>query len=121
LPVFSKASRADGFVSACRTLSTAAKLVAGKPRATAIALDVTSPDLDRHVAGHDLVISLVPFIYHAEVIRSAIKGKTHVVTTSYVSPAVQGLDEPSKNAGITVLNKVGIDPGVDHQGHRGGP
>ncbi|KAM7182976.1 Saccharopine dehydrogenase / Homospermidine synthase [Rhypophila sp. PSN 637] len=99
---------------ACRTLSTAESLVAGRPRATALALDVTSPDLDKHIAGHDVVISLVPFIYHADVITSAIKGKTQVVTTSYVSPAMRKLDAAAKEAGITVLNEVGVDPGVDH-------
>jgi len=48
------------------------------------------------------------------VIRSAIKGKTQVVTTSYVSPAIRDLDQAAKDAGITVLNEVGVDPGVDH-------
>lgn len=88
--------------------------MAGRPHATAIALDVASPSLDQHVAEHDLVISLVPFIHHADVIRSAIKGKTHVVTTSYVSLTMRELDGPAKEAGITVLNEVGVDPGVDH-------
>ncbi|RSL46753.1 hypothetical protein CEP54_013698 [Fusarium duplospermum] len=99
---------------ACRTLPTAEKLVSQRPRAKAIALDVKSPDLDRHMAEHDVVISLVPFIYHADVIRSAIKAKAHVVTTSYVSPAMRELDAAAKEAGITVLNEVGVDPGVDH-------
>ncbi|KAF7551740.1 hypothetical protein G7Z17_g4774 [Cylindrodendrum hubeiense] len=99
---------------ACRTLSTAEKVVAGRPRATAIALDVKSEDLDSHIAGHDLVISLVPFVYHADVIRSAIKAKTHVVTTSYVSDAMRELGAAATEAGIIVLNEVGVDPGVDH-------
>ncbi|RSM03786.1 hypothetical protein CEP52_007213 [Fusarium oligoseptatum] len=99
---------------ACRTLSTAETLVSHRPRAKAIALDVKSPDLDLHIAQHDVVISLVPFIYHADVIRSAIKAKTHVVTTSYVSPAMRELDAAATEAGITVLNEVGVDPGVDH-------
>ncbi|RKU44552.1 hypothetical protein DL546_001685 [Coniochaeta pulveracea] len=99
---------------ASRTLSTAERLVAGLPRTTAVALDVTSPELDTVVADHDVVISLVPFIHHADVIRSAVKGKTHVVTTSYVSPAMRELDTEVKNAGIVVLNEVGVDPGVDH-------
>lgn len=66
------------------------------------------------VAAHDVVISLVPFIYHPAVIKSAIKSKTHVVTTSYVSPAVRELDTDAKAAGVVVLNEVGVDPGVDH-------
>lgn len=88
--------------------------MAGLPQTTALALDVKSPDLDQHVASHDVVISLVPFIHHADVIRSAIRGKTHVVVTSYVSPAMRELDTAAKEAGITVLNEVGVDPGVDH-------
>lgn len=47
-------------------------------------------------------------------IKSAIKSKTHVVTTSYVSPAIKELDAAAKEAGIVVLNEVGVDPGVDH-------
>ncbi|KAI8682170.1 hypothetical protein NCS55_00471700 [Fusarium keratoplasticum] len=99
---------------ACRILSTAENLAEGRPRAKAIALDVKSTDLDRHIAEHDVVISLVPFIYHVDAIRSAIKAKKHVVTTSYVSPAMRELDDAAKEAGITVLNEVGVDPGVDH-------
>lgn len=97
---------------ACRTLSTALSLVANQSRATAIALDVKSEDLDSQVARHDIVISLVPFIYHAEIIRSAAKGKTHVVTTSYTSPSMRELDDLVEEAGITVLNEVGVDPGI---------
>ncbi|RBR09410.1 hypothetical protein FVER53590_29422 [Fusarium verticillioides] len=99
---------------ACRTLSSAQKVAAGRPSANAIALDVASPDLDQCIAKHDLVISLVPFVHHAAIVRSAIKGKTNVVTTSYVSPAIRELEDKAKAAGIIVLNEVGVDPGVDH-------
>ena len=42
------------------------------------------------------------------------KGKTDVVTTSYVSPAMRELDAAAKEAGIIVLNEIGLDPGIDH-------
>lgn len=70
--------------------------------------------LDNLVARCDLVISLVPYIYHANVIKSAIRFKKNVTTTSYVSPAMLELDEAAKEAGITVMNEIGLDPGVDH-------
>jgi Saccharopine dehydrogenase NADP binding domain len=99
----------------CRTLSTAQSLISGLPRTKAICIDVSSvEDLDPQVAAHNLVISLVPYVYHAGVIKSAIKSKTNVVTTSYVSPAIKELDSAAKEAGIVVLNEVGVDPGVDH-------
>jgi saccharopine dehydrogenase-like NADP-dependent oxidoreductase len=101
--------------AACRTLPTTQSLINGLPRAHGISLDVLSPkDLDPQVAAHDLVISLVPYTYHPVVIKSAIKGRTNVVTTSYVAPAMRELDAAAKEAGIVVLNEVGVDPGVDH-------
>lgn len=58
----------------------------------------------------DLAISLIPYTFHANVIKSAIRTKKHVVTTSYVSPAMMELDEECKKAGITVMNEIGLDP-----------
>ena len=100
---------------ACRTLSTAQTLAADLRRATAIALDVSSgAELESQILSHDLIISLVPYVYHVSIIKLAIKYKVNVVTTSYVSDAIRELDAPAKEAGIVVLNEVGVDPGVDH-------
>ncbi|KAL8281774.1 hypothetical protein RB597_009475 [Gaeumannomyces tritici] len=100
---------------ACRTLESAKKLSAGVKLSTAISLDVTDDAaLDAEVAKHDLVISLIPYTFHAAVIKSAIRKKKHVVTTSYVSPAMLELDQAAKDAGITVMNEIGLDPGIDH-------
>jgi saccharopine dehydrogenase (NADP+, L-glutamate forming) len=70
--------------------------------------------LDAQVAKHDLVISLIPYTLHAKVIEAAVKHKKHVVTTSYVSPAMQAFHQAAIDAGITVFNEVGVDPGIDH-------
>lgn len=64
--------------------------------------------LDAEVAKNDLVISLIPYTYHATVIKSAIREKKDVVTTSYVSPAMMELDQAAKDAGITVMNEIGM-------------
>ena len=73
-----------------------------------------SLDLERRIQDHNLLISLVPYVYHVAVIKLAIKNKVNVVTTSYVSPAIRELDNAAREAGIVVLNEVGLDPGVDH-------
>ncbi|RYO91151.1 hypothetical protein DL764_008319 [Monosporascus ibericus] len=100
---------------ACRTLESAKSLSAGIKNATPISLDVTNEQaLDAELAKHDLVISLIPYTFHATVIKSAIRTKKHVVTTSYVSPAMLELDQQCKDAGITVMNEIGLDPGIDH-------
>ncbi|KAF9540736.1 spermidine synthase, partial [Agrocybe pediades] len=100
---------------ACRTLKSAEALAADLPATTAISLDVNNTAaLEEAVAAHDLVISLIPYTYHAAVIEAAIKGKTNVVTTSYVSPAMRELDAKAREAGIIVMNEIGLDPGIDH-------
>lgn len=98
---------------ACRTLSNAQALAGDV--AKAISLDVQDDKaLDAAVAQHDLVVSLIPYTFHATVIKSAIRQKKHVVTTSYVSPAMLELEDEVKKAGIVVFNEIGLDPGVDH-------
>lgn len=98
---------------ACRTLENAKKL-AGE-HAKAISLDVTDEKaLDAAVGKVDVVISLIPYIYHALVVKSAIRNKTNVVTTSYISAALKELEPEIKKAGITVMNEIGLDPGIDH-------
>jgi len=90
-------------------------LAEGLPNTKYISLDVNNPnELDAQVALHDLVISLIPYTYHPTVIKAAIKAKVHVVTTSYVSPAMRELDEEARKAGIVVMNEIGLDPGIDH-------
>ncbi|RKP09877.1 Saccharopine dehydrogenase [Thamnocephalis sphaerospora] len=100
---------------ACRRLEVASALAGQFDRATPLSLDVSNESaLDAAVAEHDLVISLIPYTQHARVIKSAIKSKRHVVTTSYVSEAMLAYDEAAKEAGITVMNEIGLDPGIDH-------
>lgn len=83
--------------------------------AGAISLDVTDEAaLDAAVAKVDLVISLIPYIYHVNVVKSAIKNKKHVVTTSYINPQLKALEKEINDAGITVMNEIGLDPGIDH-------
>ncbi|KAI1181054.1 Apo Saccharopine reductase [Nemania sp. FL0916] len=100
---------------ACRTIENAEKFSEGVKLAKPISLDVTNDQaLDAEVAKHDLVISLIPYTFHAAVIKSAIRHKKHVVTTSYISPSMLELDQQAKDAGITVMNEIGLDPGIDH-------
>lgn len=102
-------------ITACRTLENAQKLAKGLENAHPISLDVEDEKaLDAEVAKADIAISLIPYTYHATVIKSAIRNKKNVVTTSYVSPAMMELDEECKKAGITVMNEIGLDPGIDH-------
>lgn len=100
---------------ACRRLENAQSFCQGLPNCHPVSLDVNNEQaLDEAVSKVDLVISLIPYTYHATVIKSAVRQKKHVVTTSYVSPAMQELEAQVKEAGITVMNEIGLDPGIDH-------
>ncbi|KAH8826261.1 saccharopine dehydrogenase [Flagelloscypha sp. PMI_526] len=102
---------------ACRTLKAAQALADSLPdgQVTPISLDVNdTPALEKAVAENDLVISLIPYTFHAAVAKAGIKGKTNVLTTSYISPALRELDDQAKAAGICIFNEIGVDPGVDH-------
>lgn len=100
---------------ACRTLASAETLAGSFPNTKAVSLDVNNTSaLEEAVAQHDITISLIPYTFHVAVIKAAIKAKKNVVTTSYVSPAMEALHEEAKAAGITVMNEIGLDPGIDH-------
>ncbi len=100
---------------ATRTVSKAEALLGGHERGTALQLLVDDQaTLEKLVAEHDLTISLLPYTYHVQVAKLCIKHKKQLVTTSYVSPAMKALDGPAKDAGILILNEIGLDPGIDH-------
>jgi len=100
---------------ASRTLSKAEALIEGHPQGEAFTLDVTdTAALERLVEEADLVISLLPYVHHVTVAAICIKHKRDMVTTSYVSEAMRALDGEARDAGIIILNEIGLDPGIDH-------
>jgi saccharopine dehydrogenase (NADP+, L-glutamate forming) len=90
-------------------------LVGDHPRGKAASLNVTDTEaLEARVKASDIVISLVPYAYHVTVAELCIKHGVHMVTASYVSQPMKDLDGAAKAAGLTLLNEMGLDPGIDH-------
>ncbi len=85
------------------------------PNATAIQLDINN-ETQRHaeIQKADIVISMLPAHMHIEVAKDCITFKKHMVTASYVSDAMQGLDAAAKENGLIFMNEIGLDPGIDH-------
>ncbi|TDI46658.1 MAG: saccharopine dehydrogenase [Acidobacteria bacterium] len=107
----------EGFDLTVATLRVedAQKLIGDRANATAVAVDVTdTAQVEQCVGSVDLVVSLVPFHLHAEVAKVAVAKRVHLVTTSYVSPAMRDLDAAARDAGVLLLNECGLDPGLDH-------
>ena len=100
---------------ATRTVSKAEKIIDRHPRGTALALNVNNTgELRDLVKGCDLAISLLPYTFHVKVAEMCIEFKKMMVTTSYISDAMKALDEKARQAGIIILNEIGVDPGIDH-------
>ncbi len=98
-----------------RIVSKANVLVDGHANGTTIRLQADDTEtLEKLISEHDLAVSLLPAPLHPVVAELCIKHGKHMVTTSYVSPAMQALDGAAKEAGIVVLNEIGVDPGIDH-------
>lgn len=102
-------------VVASRTISKALALIDNHTNGKAVALDVNNEtDLENVIINNDVVISLLPYTYHVKVAKFCLKHLKHLVTTSYVSPAMKELDEEAKSKGLLFLNEIGLDPGIDH-------
>ncbi|NHJ01245.1 MAG: saccharopine dehydrogenase [Candidatus Heimdallarchaeota archaeon] len=101
---------------ASRTLSKAEALIKNHPNGFAVKFDITKTpeNLEGLIKNCDLAVSLLPYVYHVDVARECIKQKKHMVTTSYVSPEMRELDKKAREVGITILNEIGVDPGIDH-------
>lgn len=100
---------------ASRTVSKAVRLIDNHPQGIAKELNLKNEEsLRKEIAGADIVISMVPYAFHAKVAKYCIDYQKHMVTTSYVSEVMKELDVEAKKAGIIILNEVGLDPGIDH-------
>ncbi len=62
----------------------------------------------------DIIISMLPASLHITVAKDCIRLGKNLVTASYVSAEIAELDEAAKQAGILLLNEIGLDPGIDH-------
>ena len=101
---------------ASRTVRKAEAILDGHPLGTPIAFDIEhEPErLGALVVEHDLAVSLLPWVHHPQVAKACIAHGKHMVTTSYVKDEMKALDGPAKKAGVTLLNELGVDPGIDH-------
>lgn len=95
-------------------LARAEALVGGHANGRALAwsaADVVT--LGRLVDRADLVVSMLPPELHPSVASVCVARRRHLVTTSYVSPAMQQLDREAREKGVLLLNAIGESPGLD--------
>lgn len=68
----------------------------------------------KEVSQADLVISLLPAVFHIEVAKECLAQSKNLITASYVSPAFLELHEEAQQKNLTILMESGLDPGIDH-------
>jgi len=107
----------EGFevIIAPRTVEKADKLLGGHKNGKAVAWVMEDMEtLSGMVRDSDLTVSLLPYRFHVDVAKFCLKYRKPLVTTSYVSPAMQALHDDAVKAGVIFLNEAGLDPGIDH-------
>lgn len=62
----------------------------------------------------DVVVSMLPGDWHVQLAQIAIDHGAHFVSSSYISPEMRDLDSAARQAGVALVNEVGLDPGIDH-------
>ncbi|EJD00287.1 uncharacterized protein FOMMEDRAFT_126943 [Fomitiporia mediterranea MF3/22] len=83
--------------------------------ATPVTIDMSQRDkVGELIQNADVVISLLPVPLHPAVAELCIEHGRHLVTASYISPAMRALHDRAINSGVLLLNEIGLDPGIDH-------
>jgi saccharopine dehydrogenase-like NADP-dependent oxidoreductase len=97
------------------TQELAQQKIKSHPNGRAIAFDIHNLDQrEQEIKNADVVISMLPAHMHIPVAIDCVRFKRNMVTASYVSSEMQALDKDARDAGIILLNEIGVDPGIDH-------
>lgn len=104
-------------ITVCSQLKEESDRLAHKyPGVNSVYLNVTDDSslIQELCSKTDVVVSLLPYGLHGLVAKHCVEEKTHLVTASYVTDEIKELHDEAQRAGITLLNEVGLDPGIDH-------
>ena len=97
------------------SIEAANKNILGMAHTRGIALDVNDADQRKSlIQAHDLVISMLPAHMHVDVAKDCLAFGKHMVTASYISPAMEELDQEVRAKNLVFMNECGLDPGIDH-------
>lgn len=62
----------------------------------------------------DVIVSMLPATFHVQVAKIALQQKCHMATSSYLSDEMIALNPEATAKGLSIVNEVGLDPGIDH-------
>ncbi len=62
----------------------------------------------------DVIVSMLPAAFHVQMAKLALSEKCHMVTSSYLTDEMKALNDEAIAKGLSLVNEVGLDPGIDH-------
>ena len=97
------------------SIENALELIDNHKNASANIFDVFNENQRKQeIEKSDIVISMLPARFHIEVAKDCLLFNKHMVTASYISKEMKGLDSEAKQKGLIFMNEIGLDPGLDH-------
>lgn len=79
--------------------------------------DINAFDMDAiaaRLSAGDVIVSMLPGDWHVPLAELAVSKGAHFVSSSYIAPEMRALDGAARDAGVSLVNEVGLDPGIDH-------
>lgn len=102
-------------IVADKSLETAQNMTKGFKNIKALELDIFDQETRQQaIQNASIVISMLPARFHIEVAKDCIEFNKNMVTASYVSKEMEALNDQVKAKGLTFMNEIGVDPGIDH-------
>ncbi|SHL73722.1 saccharopine dehydrogenase (NADP+, L-glutamate forming) [Roseovarius marisflavi] len=62
----------------------------------------------------DVVVSMLPGDWHVPLAELCLEKGAHFVSSSYIAPEMRALDDAAREKGLSLVNEIGLDPGIDH-------
>lgn len=70
--------------------------------------------LGAEVQPEDVIVSMLPGDWHVPLAELALAKGAHFVSSSYITPQMRALHAKAQIKGVSLVNEVGLDPGIDH-------
>lgn len=89
-----------------------ARAVVGDPSADI--REFSLDEVDKALNPGDLLVSMLPADWHVRLAKLCLANGAHFASSSYISPEMRSLDAEARNKGLSFVNEIGLDPGIDH-------
>ncbi len=72
------------------------------------------PEITAALSAGDILVSMLPADWHVPLAEICLAAGAHFVSSSYISAEMRACDDAARDKGLSLVNEVGLDPGIDH-------